>query len=201
MLNEPNPAAISSLLGRRSVKARDLGAPGPDAAAIETILAAGMRVPDHGKLAPTRFFVFEGRARQDFGETIAACYRAETPNASEKIADGFVAFATAAPLMIALVSVPSDEKPIPHFEQLMSTGASGMAMLIAAHMLGYAGNWLTGWAATSPGVRAALGLGAADRIAGFLFFGTAQTTPEERVRPDPAKVIRRYRARFTPESP
>ncbi|RMD87291.1 MAG: nitroreductase, partial [Alphaproteobacteria bacterium] len=56
-LNQPCPEAIGAMLSRRSVKTRDMVAPGPDEAALERILAAGRRVPDHGKLAPWRFFV------------------------------------------------------------------------------------------------------------------------------------------------
>ena len=36
----------------------------PSAAEIETLLTIASRVPDHGKLAPWRFIVFEGEARE-----------------------------------------------------------------------------------------------------------------------------------------
>lgn len=193
-LNIPCPNAIDSLLSRRSVKARTLVAPGPDAQALGQILEAGRRVPDHGKLAPWRFFVFEGAARRAFGEQIANCYVSETKNPSDVIARGFIDFTVQAPLLIVLASTPSDDRPIPHFEQQLSAGASGMAMLIAANLLGYAGNWLTGWAASSDGVKRSLGLGAGDRIAGFLFFGAAPAEPEERPRPDPEQVVRHFRS-------
>jgi nitroreductase len=53
---------------RRSVVARNLGEPGPDAVQLENILRAGLRVPDHGKLAPWRFIVIQGAARGALGE-------------------------------------------------------------------------------------------------------------------------------------
>src|SRR3954466_14379736 len=40
-----------------------LGEPGPTAAQLETILAAGIRAPDHGRLSPWRFVVLSGPKR------------------------------------------------------------------------------------------------------------------------------------------
>ncbi len=57
------PDAIELLKIRRSIKPREMGAPGPSPAELETILTIGARVPDHGKLTPWRFIVFEGDAR------------------------------------------------------------------------------------------------------------------------------------------
>ena len=56
--------ALDLLKTRRSVKPREMTPPGPAAAELETILTIGARVPDHGKLAPWRFIVFEGEARE-----------------------------------------------------------------------------------------------------------------------------------------
>src|SRR3984893_14396494 len=53
---------IDLLLTRRSAKPAMLGAPGPSSAELATILTAATRVPDHKKLVPWRFMVFEGEA-------------------------------------------------------------------------------------------------------------------------------------------
>ena len=58
---------ISLIETRRSGKPRDMIEPGPDPAQLDRILAAAMRVPDHGKLAPWRFIVFEGDGRTRAG--------------------------------------------------------------------------------------------------------------------------------------
>ena len=55
---------IALLKRRRSAPPRLMTGPGPNAEELETILAVAARVPDHGKLAPWRFIVFEGAARQ-----------------------------------------------------------------------------------------------------------------------------------------
>jgi nitroreductase len=71
------PDALELLTTRRSFKAVELAGPPPSAAEIDTLLTVASRVPDHGKLAPWRFIVFEGEARRSAGEAIAAAFRAK----------------------------------------------------------------------------------------------------------------------------
>jgi len=49
--------------------------PGPNADQLRRILAAGVRVPDHGKLTPWRFIVFEGEGRARMGDILADAWR------------------------------------------------------------------------------------------------------------------------------
>ena len=58
------PDAIDLLKTRRSFKPVELQGPPPSAAEIDTLLTVASRVPDHGKLTPWRFIVFEGEARR-----------------------------------------------------------------------------------------------------------------------------------------
>ena len=58
---------IRLLARRRSLAPANLTEPGPSAAELETLLTIASRVPDHGKLAPWRFIVFEGEARERAG--------------------------------------------------------------------------------------------------------------------------------------
>src|SRR5205809_655851 len=103
------PDALDLLKTRRSVKPIELAEPGPSAAEIETLLTIASRIPDHGKLTPWRFIVFEGAARHAAGEAIAAAFRADYP---ESKADQ-VAFErerlARAPLVVAVVS-----RAVPH---------------------------------------------------------------------------------------
>ena len=71
-----NPA-IDLLLTRRSVSAKSLTDPGPNAAELELMLRSAARVPDHKKLVPWRFVLFQGEARAAFGKALAAICRAE----------------------------------------------------------------------------------------------------------------------------
>src|ERR1700676_3274937 len=75
------PDAIELLKIRRSVKPREMSGPGPSPAELETILTIGARVPDHGKLTPWRFIVFEGDARLRAGEIIAQIFARKNPAA------------------------------------------------------------------------------------------------------------------------
>ncbi len=75
-------SALDLLLARRSVVANNLGAPGPDAQLLRKILTAAARVPDHKKLVPWRFILFEGEARAAFGQVLAAACKSNEPDAS-----------------------------------------------------------------------------------------------------------------------
>lgn len=181
-------SALSLLRTRRSGKARDLVAPGPDEAQLETILGAASRVPDHGKLAPWRFVIVEQRGR--FAGLLSRL--AETAKADlGKLERGFFhEFAHQAPVMIILVFTPV-ESSIPLWEQQLSTGAVAQNLLLAAHALGFAANWLTTAAADVPGLADALGC-PGGKIAGFFFIGTATRPLEERPRPELAQIVSRF---------
>src|SRR5215813_7088178 len=69
--------ALELLLKRRSVKPAMLTEPGPSPAELATILTAAARVPDHKKLVPWRFIVFEGEARAAFGGVLLKACAAE----------------------------------------------------------------------------------------------------------------------------
>src|SRR5260370_13235547 len=94
------PDAIELLKIRRSVKPREMSAPGPSPAELETILTIGARVPDHGKLTPWRFIVFEGDARVRAGEVIANVFARKNPSAPAADVDVENRRLTDAPLVI-----------------------------------------------------------------------------------------------------
>jgi nitroreductase len=190
MFNDTSSAA-ALLATRRSGKARDMVAPGPDAATLDAILAAATRVPDHGKLAPWRFVIIGSDQRAALADLLEGAYRDEKPNASRMELEAMRGFATQAPTLIVLMARPYPESHIPLWEQQLSVGAAAMQLLNAAHAHGFVGNWLTGWASFSDAVTAALGE-PGERIAGFFFIGTNSKPLEERPRPEPAKVIRRW---------
>jgi len=187
--NPENVPTYDLLMRRRSVKAKDMVGPGPDRNTMEKILAAGMRVPDHGKLAPWRFLVLTGDDRERLGTMIATGLVAENET-SEQVAEKMKGYATQGPVLVVAIYSPSNERPIPLWEQELSVGAACQNMLVAATALGHASQWLTGWASYSPTVCSGLGLQQNERIAGFLFFGDhPEKEPTERPRPNPADHI------------
>ena len=181
--NTANKATYDLLMTRRSVRTRDMIGPGPDKKALKKILAAGMRVPDHGKLTPWRFVVLTGNAREKLGKAITDGMIAEFES-SEKTAQKMSGFATQAPALIVAIYSPNDSRPIPEWEQELSMGASCQNMIIAATALGYATQWLTGWASYSKYVAKALKMTQKEKIAGFIFLGNQTENPKERPRPE-----------------
>jgi nitroreductase len=94
-----------------------------------------------------------------------------------------------APLVIAVVSRIKEPSPVPEWEQILSAGAACQNLIVAASALGFGVNWITEWCAYSPGVQQALGLQQNERIAGFIYIGTAAVKPDERPRPPLEEVV------------
>jgi len=188
------PDALELLKTRRSVKPIEMVGPGPSAEEIDTLLTVASRVPDHGKLAPWRFIVFEGDARIAAGEVLADIFRSDRPDATaEQIAFERNRLARA-PLVIAVVARTAPHVKIPEWEQLMSAAASAMLLVTAAHALGYAASWLTEWYAYDRRVLDRLGLSAEERIVGFVHIGKPAKPPEDRDRPKLSAIVTRYPA-------
>lgn len=188
------PEALQLLKTRRSIKPVELNGPPPSPADIDTLLTIASRVPDHGKLTPWRFIVFEGAARLAAGEAIARVFRDRRPDATSDQVEHERKRLARAPLVIAVVSRAAPHVKIPEWEQIMSAGAATTSLVMAAHALGYAANWLTEWYAYDRAVLDALGLASNERIAGFVHIGRAAKPPEDRPRPPLNEIVTRYGA-------
>jgi len=186
------PEAIELLQRRRSVKPRELREPGPSPAELDTILSIGARVPDHGKLAPWRFIVFEGDGRSRAGEEIAAVYAAKHPQATPAEIDTERRRLMDAPLVIAVVSQTKAHPKVPAWEQELSAGASALNIVTAATALGYGASWLTGWMAYDRDVLARLGLKPDEKLAGFIHIGMPTKPSEDRPRPSLSDIVTRF---------
>jgi nitroreductase len=186
---------LDFLLTRRSVKPFAMTAPGPSTVELERILTAAARVPDHKKMVPWRFIVFEGDARARFGDVLAeACAAEEKEPPSAIRLDTERKRFLDAPLIVGVVSRVVPHVGAPEWEQVLSAGAACFNLSLAANALGYASNWLSGWYAYSPMVKARLGLAENERIAGFIYIGTAAERPEDRERPSLASIVTRFGA-------
>jgi nitroreductase len=185
--NHPAPAALDLLLSRRSGSAKAMMEPGPSKKQLAQILQAGGRAPDHGKLFPWRFIVFEGKGRQRAGDILAEV--AEAEGERDKQVEEERGRFLRAPLVIGVISAAREQHKIPVWEQELSAGAVCQNILIAATALGFVGNWITEWYAYHPAVKAQLGLKPGERIAGFLYIGTAKDALEERPRPEMDRIV------------
>jgi nitroreductase len=186
---------LTLLKTRRSVKPMDLLPPGPSADEIDTLLTIASRVPDHGKLAPWRFIVFEGEPRAHAGAIIADVFAADNPQATQEQIAFERARLARAPLVIAVVSRAAPHVKIPEWEQQLSAGASAMALVVAAHAMGYAASWITEWYAYDRRVIERLGVAPHERLAGFVHIGRPRLTPEDRTRPRLQDLVTRWPGR------
>lgn len=180
---------LALLTSRRSGRPREMVGPGPGQAELDAMLAIAARVPDHGKLSPWRFVVIDNRER--FARLLADTYRAEKGAADNNELEPVRQFAHHAPTLVAVLFAPQVSAKVPLWEQELSAGAACMNLLHAAHAHGYTAGWLTGWAASSPGVAAGLGE-PGQRVAGFIFIGQPGRPLEERPRPPLDQIVRRW---------
>ncbi len=188
--------AMKLLLERRSVLANKLGPPGPDSDQLREILTAGARVPDHKKLVPWRFILFQGDARAAFGGVLAAACASAEPDASDTRLETESARFSRAPVVVAVISKTVESASVPEWEQILSAGAACQNLLIAANALGFSSQWITEWYAYDASVCSALALEDGERVAGFVYIGTAREPPAERERPD----IDRITSSWAPET-
>ena len=183
------PDAIELLKTRRSVKPREMTSPGPSPAEIETILTIGARVPDHGKLAPWRFIVFQDEGAERAGRLALELKLEDNPDLDEVGRQAELSRFSRSPLVIAVVSRAAPHAKIPEWEQVLSAGASAMALEVAAAGLGFASTWLTEWCAYDARFRERIGLAAHERIAGFVHIGRPKSPPEDRPRPALGEIV------------
>lgn len=180
-----NEAAVKMLLQRRSTLAKNMTEPGPSKDELEMLLTIGGRTPDHGKLFPWRFIVFQGEARSRFSQRLEARFRdIETDAPPERLTLERSRFERA-PLVIAVISEVTENHKIPLWEQELSAGAVCQNLLIGANAMGYGAQWLTEWYAYDHVIKSELGLGSGERVGGFIYVGTASEDPVERPRKAP----------------
>jgi nitroreductase len=188
----PCDETINLLRLRRSTAADLMTDPGPDAAELQSILQIAARVPDHRRVCPYRFIVFEGAGRAAAGEILARAFAANEPDSEAERIDAERRRFSRAPVVVAVVSVVDRTHRTPEWEQILTAGAVCQTMLIAASAHGYAAQWITEWCAYDRAVLSGFGLAPGERIAGYIYIGTAREMPLERQRPDASTLIRRF---------
>jgi nitroreductase len=183
--------ALKLMALRRSPKPFHLAVPAPRAAQLETILTLAARTPDHGKLNPWRFIVFEGEARHRAGEALAAVMAARGDATAETIKAARESLSRA-PMVVAVVSTARPHVKIPEWEQVLSAGAVSYGLIMAAQAFGFGAVWLTGWPAYDADARAALGLKDDEKLAALIHIGTQIESQPERARPDMPAIVTRF---------
>ncbi|QAY96963.1 nitroreductase [Methylovirgula ligni] len=185
-------ATIELLRTRRSAPPVALAGQGPTAEERELLLTLAARVPDHGKLVPFRFIVFEGPGRDKAGEIIAEVFAAAHPEASAADLAKERKRLAQAPLVVAVVSRVASHVKVPEWEQVLCAGAVCFNLEIAANALGFASIWLTEWFAYDRTVLARFGLAEHEKIAGFIHIGHNAGPREDRVRPQFSEIVTQF---------
>ena len=176
--------AADRIRERRSVRAADIVEPGPSNAELEEMLEIASRVPDHGKLGPWRFPIFNGDSRQKFGQILRNQFAATNPDSSEAILEREYSRFMRAPSVVTVISSVDPTSRIPEWEQILSSGAVCQNLLVGASLMGFAAQWLTEWYTYDEIITKSLGLSENERVAGFIYVGSADAKPSERGRPD-----------------
>jgi nitroreductase len=189
-LNLTGPTMLDLLLSRRSGSAKAMTGPGPSKEQLAQILRAGARVPDHGKLFPWRFIVFEEEGIKRFADILVDVLTQDGMNPSQ--IEEWRARTLSVPVAVGVVSCARELIKIPVWEQELSAGAVCQNMLIASHALGFVANWLTEWYSYHPIVKQKIGLKPGERMAGFIYIGMAKEELQERPRPDMDRIVSHF---------
>ena len=176
---------------RRSVLARKMSPKSIPEEHLNKILAAGIRVPDHGALNPWKICVIKGDKLKLIDENVILPeFKNENPNATEVQLETESKRFQRASVILAVLSTPLEHPKIPKWEMTLSSGAVCMNLLSCAQSLGYAAQWLTEWYAYNNKMLEYLGGRLEiDKISGFIYLGHKIEEPNERRRPEPNKVI------------
>lgn len=184
--------ALSLLQQRHSAPSRQLGEPAPDAATLRALLEASIRVPDHGKLVPFRLIELRGQAKLKFGAQLAERAIRRDPHLPESKREKERHRYTFAPLVMVVIGRLNNDAGIPEIEQKLTAGNVAYNLLLGAYALGFAAQWLTGWAAYDPEVAQLLGLAQNECVIGFVHIGTAQVEIPDRDRPSLHEVLSQW---------
>lgn len=174
--------ALDAILSRVAVLPGNLREPGPAGRDLELILDAAVCAPDHGWLKPWRFLLISGDARRNFGALLRDAYQRRRPEMDEKSLERIRRYPTRIPLMIGVIAAVK-ESQIPVEEQILSAGAAAQNITLAAHALGYGAMWISSMIEGDAPAQAALGLGARERMVGWICVGSLRASPKPKKRP------------------
>ena len=190
---QPDPR-LTVLNERRSTPVLALQTQAPDPEALAQIIAAATRVPDHGRLTPWRILEIPSERRESFAAAVQNCHRASDPDVTDAALEKDVQRFGNSPMLLVVISCIHKNHKVPEFEQTLSGACVCFALLQAAQALGFAGQWLTGWAAYDAGIARLLGLAENECVLGFMHFGTASQAVPERARPALSDIYDRWKA-------
>ena len=146
--------------------------PAPNASQLEKAFQAALVAPDHHRLKPTRFVVVPETEREAFGELLSRAL-ADTGQTEEAQLERVKNHPFRAPLLVLALTKLQDHSKVPHFEQILSSGAAIQNFLLSLQAQGFSTMWRSGAVVESVLFKQALNLNATDLISGIIYIGTA----------------------------
>jgi len=176
---------------RRSVMAKKMSSNPIHEKDLNSILQAGIRVPDHGALSPWKLKVIQGDSLKKIDEeVILSEFLKNNPQSNKTSKEIESKRLQRAGAVIAVISSPIDHPSIPIWEMHLSSGAVCMNLLSCAQSMGFAAQWLTEWYAYNDKMLTHLGgKKGIDQISGFIYIGQKIEEPNERRRPISQSII------------
>ena len=149
--------------------------PAPSAEQLEKAFQAALTAPDHHRLKPTRFVVISADQRKMFGELLSDAL-ADLGETDAVALERVKNLPARAPLLVLALTQFQPHAKVPHFEQVLSTGAAIQNLLLSLQAQGFSSIWRSGAVVESKLLKQSFGLAEDDLIAGIIYIGTAAKT-------------------------
>jgi nitroreductase len=167
---EKNMQAIDLLLNRSSQPR--LTNPAPDGIALENIMQAALRAPDHRCLTPWEFIICKGKGLNKLGELFELA--AINSGAEQSVIERATQLPLRAPMVVVAICKYKQDDKVPWVEQVASTACAVHSMQMAALAQGFQGVWRTGSYAQDKTVKDGFDCAEDDEILGFLYLGSSK---------------------------
>ncbi|HEX5595806.1 MAG TPA: nitroreductase [Micromonosporaceae bacterium] len=165
----------------------------PDGKELAGLVELAMTAPDHAGLRPWRLVVLRDEARVALG---AAMAEAEgIPETAAKTA----AKPLRAPLLLGIVFRPREHPKVPEWEQIAAVSGMAVTLELLLHGQGWGAVWRTGRLVEAEPVRRMMGVGAEERLLGWLYIG--RPDPERSRGPRPPLSAEGYISVLEPGEP
>ena len=182
--------AAALLQARQTILPKRLGAPGPDAAQLQAMLAAAGHAPDHGRLLPWRFVLLPESARPALADVFAQALCERDPEATpEQQAQAREKAYRAPVLLLLVVDELAGDPEIAPAERILSAGCAVQNLLLMATALGFGSALTSGKALQSRALRTLFALQEGERALCFVSVGTVLSGKPARERPVPAQYV------------
>lgn len=169
---------LELIKNRRTVKPLVMNGGQLNDADIRQCIEAAHWAPTHGRTEPWVFFVYTGKAFEDFCLDHAEMYKATT-NADTFLESKYANLKNMhinASHLVLVAMKRTPESKIPKPEEFAATAAATQNLLLMAHSLDIAAIWSTGGMALQPQMKDYLALGTEDEVMGLIYMGKTDKT-------------------------